>query len=841
MFLDGIVSKDLLSRKGFTTIYRACDSRKSYILKENSSDTHVEILKHEYMISSSIDLNCILKPLSLEKENNKTVIVYEDILGEPLINHLQKNRFTLKEKLIISIKLAKILIKLHDVGIIHNNYNLDNAIYNIKNMSLKVTDLANSSVFLEEHVAVDNKELIPNIDQAYISPEQTGRALKPVDYRTDLYSLGVALYKLFSGKFPFLDDDTIDMHVNITPEVPLIEGFDNGKFLCTIILKLLEKNPEDRYQSASALRDDLVKCMGGIRIKEVGSTDIKGHINDKYIYPGKEVSKVLEAIRKKDRSFFLLTGKSGSGKTRAINYVQRKLDLRGETYLKINNSEITKLIPYLPITSAISILKEKCLEDFDLLPKEIHEFIGNYGKKRETKYIKNENGIVYLFYNLIKKLFSGKKVIILVDDFEYIDSGSIGVLESIINDTGFKDFIVVCTMDDEKRDSKEYNLFRNRIDNKDLNNILLPFQSLNREEVKTLVSKLLYCSKSRVNELSQFVYRNTGGDPLYINLILNYLNQKGYIYYYQHRGHFQWNLNRIKSSEIPSGFEGLLTSILQGYSESEQIFIQSASFFGYMFDKEIVLKSSNIDRDKLSRAINLLLPDSDDINFNLRFKSKSIHSFLLSNISKEKEKISKKNFARIILNTLKHEDILKIFLVVYFLNEAKAYILKDHEIISLAELNLFCAVHLNKLFKYKDALSYLKNGSFKDDRIKKDNLNFVLKLKRNTLKTAVNCNNFKTIYTMADDIIKYDKDCNRSVDDLIYSVISKNGVSETDGTLNIKSFDLPEKKLSIKDLSNEIVVKALKKFSGNKTRAAEYLGISRQALYRKLEKIDSDY
>lgn len=840
MYIDSIVSKELIFNKGFTRIYRAYDNQKSYIIKENRSGNNVEILNHEYMISSSIDLNCILKPLSIEQSGSKSAIIYEDILGKPLHNHLQDDNLSFKDRLVISIKAAKILIELHGVGIIHNSFNLESLIYNLERKSLKVTDLTNSSVFLEEHVAVDNNQLISNIDLTYISPEQTGKVKKPVDYRTDLYSLGVSLFKLFTDDFPFSGDDMIDKHLNIVPELKMIDDTENEKFLSSIIMKLLEKKPEKRYQSAVALRDDLVKCLGNIRSFSTGLTDIDDRLNDKYIYPGREVCKILETLRERDkRCFFLLKGSSGSGKTTAIKYLQQRFDRRGDIYLKLSNSEITKLIPYLSISTAISTVNKKCIDEFNHLPYEILELIGIYKKERKDRTIKNENGIIFLFYNIIRKFFEKKKIVILIDDFDLLDLGSISVLRSLIKDTRLKSFIIVCSINDEKADTKECSIFKKHIEENEFKSLTLTLQDFNREEIKTLVSKTLQSTRGKVHELSQYIFKNTDGKPLTINLFLNYLKQKKLIYYSPHRGHLQWNLNKIKSYNFPVSTEGLITAILNEYSDLEKVFIQSASSFCYMFNREIVQNVSNI--DNLPEVLNMLVTESDDPNFNMRFKSRDIHSFLLSNISKENENISKKNFARVILNTLDKEDVLKIFIVVYFLNKAKKFIIKDHEIVSLAELNLFCASHLIKLFKHRDALRYLKYGMIRDERIRDENIDITLKLSHAALKAAINSNDFKTADRMAEEIIKIEKVNYGSADKLILSVISENDISETKSTLNIKQFELPEKKLSIKDLSNEIVIKALKKFDGNKTRAAGYLGISRQALYRKLEKIKSDY
>ncbi len=835
MFSDlSIFKKELIYQKGYNSIYRAFHSGKSYVIKENRSGSHSDIISHEYMISSSIDLKCIVKPLGYQSNENKTYIVYEDLFGDPLLSFIEQGQLSINERLIISVKLSKILIELHDVGIIHNNVNLNNFIYNPAKKRLKITDLTGTSLFLEEHKAFDNTTLMKTVDSFYISPEQTGEISKPIDYRTDLYSLGISLYKIFTGVFPF-NENFIDNHIYKKPLTPQSVNPSINGFLSEIILKLLEKDPSKRYQSGISLKYDLLRCLKKIYSLKPGSTDIKAQINDSYIYPRtKLIAPIIKSLRKSGkRNFFLLSGDSGIGKTTVINFFKKRFYKRKTLFLHLRNSEITKNIPYYSLISSFNDVKDH-IRNFELLPNEIKDLIDLKFKESSDVNVKTENSFLYILHNLIKDLFKEKQVVIFIEDIEFIDSGTKKVIGSILEDARFDNLTIIGTIDSNQKLSEKISEI---IDTNNIEHHILMMKKLSFEAVLSLVSGFLFSNKKRTRELANYIFNVTDGDPLFVNILLKYIHRKGLIEYNHHRGIFKWNLNRIKSSNIQLNFESLLSKILHEFTEEEKIFIQSAASFGSVFQKETVLSATNIKEEFLTNNLDLLIT-KDDKGSKFSFRSSRLQNFIISNITIENVRISKKNFARVLLNELTKEDILKIFLIVYFLNDAREFIIKDHEKVSLAELNLFCGIHLNKLFRFKDALLYMKKGLITEKKLWEENYGITSKMHTELLRTSFNAGDFNTMDEIAELIVKNDINEKRSVKDLIISTISTNNViNQSQNILNIDKFDLPDQRLNIKDLSNEIVVKAMDKFAGNKTRAAKYLGISRQALYRRLEKI----
>ncbi len=199
-----------------TSTYRGYDEQeqKSVIVKVLSSEypTLEEIarLRQEYTIPQSLDGQGIVKPYSLEKYQNGFALISEDFGGQSLKQVLISQPIPLREFLRIAIALAETLGELHKLPIIHKNINLSNMIINPETGEVRITDFSIASRLSQERPTIDNPNLLEGT-LAYISPEQTGRMNRWVDYRTDFYSLGATFYEMLTRKVPFTATDPMEL------------------------------------------------------------------------------------------------------------------------------------------------------------------------------------------------------------------------------------------------------------------------------------------------------------------------------------------------------------------------------------------------------------------------------------------------------------------------------------------------------------------------------------------------------------------------------------------------------------------------------------------------------
>ncbi|NJP08918.1 MAG: serine/threonine protein kinase [Leptolyngbyaceae cyanobacterium RU_5_1] len=271
-------------------VYRAvCPAnQQSVILKllnsEYPSPETIAWFKREYEILRSLDLPGVVKADALINDQNRWVMVLEDFGGESLARLMQSRAIAMDLFFAIAIDLAEILAHVHQRQILHKDINPANLVFNPTTGQLKLIDFGIATVLAQENISLGNPQQLEGT-LAYISPEQTGRMNRRVDYRTDLYSLGVTGYELLTGQLPFSGADALELvhaHIARSP-VPLYEvrgGRGDGEMgrwgvqveaarlptsqipevLSDIVMKLMAKNAEDRYQSAYGLKADLEEC-----------------------------------------------------------------------------------------------------------------------------------------------------------------------------------------------------------------------------------------------------------------------------------------------------------------------------------------------------------------------------------------------------------------------------------------------------------------------------------------------------------------------------------------------------------------------------------------------------
>lgn len=230
-----------------------------YMNQEYPTCAQIRSYKQEYHLTSQIDAPGVIKAYSLEKWQSSYVIVFEDFGGISLKQLLQeRGTLSLKEFLDLAIALADSLGQIHAANIIHKDINPTNIVVNPETKEVKIIDFGIATQLSQENPTLKNPDLLKGT-LFYISPEQTGRIHRGLDYRTDFYSLGVTLYEMLTGKLPFESTDTLELiHCHLA--MPSFLGNEFPQVIANMVMKLMAKNPEDRYQSAAELKADLLEC-----------------------------------------------------------------------------------------------------------------------------------------------------------------------------------------------------------------------------------------------------------------------------------------------------------------------------------------------------------------------------------------------------------------------------------------------------------------------------------------------------------------------------------------------------------------------------------------------------
>ncbi len=463
-----------------TLVYRGIkEDGQSVILKliatEYPSFSEITQFRNQYTITKNLDLPGIVKPLSIENYGNGYVLVMEDFGGISLADwqrgiEIGNNPLTLSQFFPIAIEIVSTLEGLHRYRIIHKDIKPANILINPSTGEVKVIDFSIATLLPREIQFLTNPNVLEGT-LAYISPEQTGRMNRGIDYRSDFYSLGVTFFELLTGQLPFTATDPIELVYSHIAKPPLKASDINADIppiLSDIITKLMAKNAEDRYQGTQGLKHDLETCRnqwqtGNIATFELGMRDI----SDRFLIPEKlygrqhEVETLLAAFERVTggtTEMMLVAGFSGIGKTAVVNEVHKPIARQRSYFIKGKFDQFQRDIPLSGLiqafrdligqllsetdaqvqhwkTNILSALGEQAQVITDIIP-ELEQIIGKQPEISELSGSAAQNRFNLLFQRFVQ-VFTTKEhpLVIFLDDLQWADAASLKFIELLMSQT----------------------------------------------------------------------------------------------------------------------------------------------------------------------------------------------------------------------------------------------------------------------------------------------------------------------------------------------------------------------------------------------------------------------
>ena len=261
-----IVCRAVRETDGLSVVLKA-------LTKDPPPSEEIARRRHECAILRNLNVDGVIGIYSLEETNNGPILVLEDFGAEPLSERMKRVPLSMTEVLRLAIRLVSIVGELHRVNIIHKDINPTNVVYCSETDTLKIIDFDIAGIFSREDPFPRDPARVHGT-LPYISPEQTGRTNRLLDYRTDYYALGVTLYELLCGSLPFQTSDPLELvhcHIALMPTPPAELITDIPQALSDIVMKLLAKNAADRYQSSWGIKADMEECLR--RLNAVGTPE----------------------------------------------------------------------------------------------------------------------------------------------------------------------------------------------------------------------------------------------------------------------------------------------------------------------------------------------------------------------------------------------------------------------------------------------------------------------------------------------------------------------------------------------------------------------------------------
>ncbi len=724
------------------------------ILKMLKQDypTPAELTRYqqEYDIINSLDLSGVIKVYNIEKYQNTLVIILEDFDGASLKQLIVDRPLTIQEFLPIAIQIADNLANIHAANIIHKDINPSNIVVNVETKQLKIIDFGIASRLPRENPILKNPEQLEGT-LAYLSPEQTGRINRSMDYRTDLYSLGVMFYEMLTGQLPFDSTDAMELvhcHIakipvpinEINPEIPQI--------ISNIVMKLLAKNVENRYQSAFGLKSDLERCqenltglqdLSGLQFK-LAKNDFSGRfqIPQKLYCRKNEVNTLLQAFERVNQGtteMMLVAGYSGVGKTALVHEVHKPMTEKRGYFAGGKFDQFQKNIPYSAITQAFNkFCRYLLLENTETLANwktKILTAVGNngqiiidvipdlelvIGKQPPVAEVGSTEAInrFQLFYlNFIKVLCSKEHPFILfIDDLQWIDSASLTLLKAIMLDGEIQHLLIIGAYRDNEVNSSHP--FVMAMDELQKNNVVIntiTLTNLQLLDVNNLLQDTLQCET--IQNLANLVYQKTQGNAFFTHQFLHTLYEEELLNFNQQQ--WQWNVQQIANKNITANVVELMANKINKLPEKTVAILQLAACIGNQFELSMLAVISELKQDetleRLQPAIieGLIQPLDEKSQF--KFLHDRVQQATYTLIAdKQKQAIHLQIGNLLLKNTPANILEDKVFNIVGHFNHSIELLNEQAKLLDIAKLNLIACQKARKSMASQPALEYIQKA-----------------------------------------------------------------------------------------------------------------------------------
>jgi len=579
-------------------------------------------LRREHELLTSLDIEGVPRPRAFEPQG---ALVLEDVGASTLRSVLRSGPLALPECLWIGSGLARTLGELHRRRLIHKNLSPESVLLERNSRRVQVIDFSLASRLPQETQPASPPQLLPG-RLSYISPEQTGRMNRVVDYRTDLYSLGALLYEMLTGRPPYLSDDPLELvhgHIAKTAPAPaeLLAGVPD--VVSEIVMKLLSKTPEGRYQSAWGLLADLERCarewsaQGVVGRFQPGEQDVPDVFTvPQHLYGRQgEIRTLLaafEGVCAGRAALLLVAGYSGIGKTSLVNEVHKPIVRMKGRFVAGKFDQLERSTPYAALLQALCGLVRQVLSESEARIGALRErlalalgpnasvvaavvpelvlLLGPQPPAPTLSPAEAQNRFNYVFESFLAVFARPEHpLVIFLDDLQWADSATIQLLARLLTNPSVRDLLVIGAYRDNEV-PPDHPLMRMLGEIQEAGaaarQIVLP--PLGAADLQQLVADTIRMEAPKAEPLASLVLRKTGGNPFFVAQFLKALHADGLLAFDPAARSWSFDLARIELAQITDNVVDLMSRKLRGLALPTQEVVTLAACIGGRFSLPVL-------------------------------------------------------------------------------------------------------------------------------------------------------------------------------------------------------------------------------------------------------------